>query len=197
MEDIVQNKVPDLFGICCYLTELTEDDTDFIISLRTNQNLNALSGKSLSPEEHLSWLKNYYQKDNDFYWVVRDIKSNKRIGTAALFDIDNRSRKAESGRTIILEDYRFLTFDVFLTRMKFAFDNLNLNKVYAKVRLSEQKILNFDKKLGYKVDGILREDWWDGEKFIDFYLISMLKSEFNKYRLDLYPKYLKILKSFS
>jgi hypothetical protein len=48
MEDIVQNKVPDLFGICCYLTELTEDDTDFIISLRTNQNLNALSGKLLS-----------------------------------------------------------------------------------------------------------------------------------------------------
>ena len=197
MEDIVQNKVPDLFGICCYLTELTEDDTDFIIGLRTNQNLNALSGKSLSPEEHLSWLKKYYQKDNDFYWVVREIKSNERIGTAALFDIDNRSRKAESGRTIILDDYRFLAFDVFFTRMKFAFDNLNLNKVYAKVRLSEQKIINYDKKLGYKVDGILREDWWDGEKFIDFYLISMLKSEFNKYRLDLYPKYLEILKSFS
>jgi len=197
MEDIVQNKVPDLFGICCYLTELTENDTDFIIGLRTNQNLNALSGKSLSPEEHLSWLKKYYQKDNDFYWVVREIKSNERIGTAALFDIDNRSRKAESGRTIILDGYRFLTFDVFFTRMKFAFDNLNLNKVYAKVRLSEQKIINYDKKLGYKVDGILREDWWDGEKFIDFYLISMLKSEFNKYRLDLYPKYLEILKSFS
>ena len=197
MEDIVLNKVPDLFGICCYLTELTEDDTDFIIGLRTNQNLNALSGKSLSPKEHLSWLKKYYQKDNDFYWVVREIKSNERIGTAALFDIDNRSRKAESGRTIILDDYRFLAFDVFFTRMKFAFDNLNLNKVYAKVRLSEQKIINYDKKLGYKVDGILREDWWDGEKFIDFYLISMLKSEFNKYRLDLYPKYLEILKSFS
>ncbi len=197
MEGIVSNKVPDLFGICCYLTELTEDDTDFIISLRTNQKLNALSGKSLSHEEHLSWLENYYQRDNDFYWVIREIKSNERIGTEALFDIDNRSRKAESGRTIILEDYRFLTFDVFFTKMKFAFDNLNLNKVYAKVRLSEQKILNFDKKLGYKVDGILREDWWDGEKFIDFYLISMLKSEFNRYRLDLYPKYLELLKSFS
>jgi len=197
MEDIVLNKVPDLYGVCCYLTEVTEEDTDFIINLRTNKALNSLSGKSISPEEHLRWLKNYYLRDNDFYWIVKDIKDNKRIGTTALFDVDKRSNKAESGRTIILESYRFIVFDVFYEIMKFAFDNLGLNKVYGKVRFSEQKILNFDKKLGYKVDGILREDWWDGEKYIDFYLLSILKSEFNEYKLNLYPRYLDILKSIS
>jgi len=97
----VSNKVPDLFEINYYLTGISEKDTDFIIELRTNEDLNSLSGKSLLSEEHIKWLENYYQRDNDFYWIVRDIKSNERISTAALFDIDKHLCKAESGRYII------------------------------------------------------------------------------------------------
>jgi len=97
----VSNKVPDLFEINYYLTGISEKDTDFIIELRTNEDLNSLSGKSLLSEEHIKWLENYYQCDNYFYWIGMDIKSNERISTAALFDIDKHLCKAESGRYII------------------------------------------------------------------------------------------------
>jgi|GEM_PF-1955485 len=191
-------KAPLLNGINCYLVEVTEDDTDFIVSIRTRTELNALSGGQLTPELHNNWLAVYNNRINDYYWVVRDKLSGDRIGTTALYDIDYKSKKAESGRTIILEQYRHLTFDVFFARSVFAFETLRLNKVYGKVREESTDILNFDvKKLGYKVDGLLREDWWDGNRYRNFFYISMLRSEFMMYKDGIYKKYLKNLERLS
>jgi RimJ/RimL family protein N-acetyltransferase len=187
-----------LFGYNCYLTEVCEDDTEFIISIRTSNDLNALSGSSIAIDQHLEWLQAYKARINDYYWVVRDKLSGDKIGTTALFDIDNNSKKAESGRTIVLEQYRHLTFDVFYARSLFAFETLGLNKVYGKVREESTDILNFDvKKLGYKVDGLLREDWWDGNRYRNFFYISMLRSEFMMYKDGIYKKYLKNLERLS
>lgn len=191
-------KAPLLNGINCYLVEVTEDDTDFIVSIRTRTELNALSGGQLTPELHNNWLAVHNNRINDYYWVVRDKLSGDRIGTTALYDIDYKSKKAESGRTIILEQYRHLTFDVFFARSVFAFETLRLNKVYGKVREESTDILNFDvKKLGYRIDGLLREDWWDGNRYRNFFYISMLRSEFMMYKDGIYKKYLKNLERLS
>jgi len=190
--------VPLLHGYNCSLSEISEDDTDFVISIRTQTELNALSGTSISHEMHVKWLKDYNNRDDDYYWIVRDSVSGDRIGTTALINIDNKSKKAESGRTIVLPQYRHLVFDVFLTRSLFSFDTLGLNRIYGKVRESSPDILKFDvDKLGYKVEGFLRDDWWDGSRFHSFYLISMLKSEFEEHKAVKYQKYIRSLKLLS
>ncbi|MDD2229564.1 MAG: GNAT family protein [Candidatus Cloacimonetes bacterium] len=194
----MQNKAPSLYGITCYLTEVSEDDTDFIISIRTDEALNSLSGPDLSRDEHLKWLEAYKRNPNDLYWVVRDLDTDERMGTTALFDIDFKSNKAENGRAIILEQYRYCVFEFFYLKTQYAFDILKMNKVYCKVREAETKILRFNvQKLGYKIDGMLRQDWWDGKRYHNFHLISMLRSEFETHKIKKYPKYLDALKRIS
>ena len=157
---------------------LDGSDTDFIVELRSREDLNALSRNRINRDIHLRWYNDYLKRDDDVYWVDIEKSSGKRIGTGALFNIDKISRKAESGRSILLPAFRFYSIEVFYHRFLYAFNELNLNKVYAKVRESEKKILSMNLKLGYKLDGLLRQDYWDGERFYSFHLLSILREEF-------------------
>jgi len=196
MVDIVLNSISkELNGVGVIFTEITLQDTDFVLKIRSDKTLNALSANNIDRDIHIEWFNRYKERENDIYWIVRHKKSLKPIGTAALYDIDLKSRKAESGRTIIIPEYREYVFDVFLTRMKFAFEKLNLNKVYAKVRESSKDILNLDVKLGFNIDGLLREDWWNGSEYVNLYLISLLRSDYSNYKKTRYKKYLNILKN--
>jgi len=180
-----------LTGITCLLTEITSQDEDFIVKIRSDPELNALSGSRITKETHKAWYAAYLGRNNDIYWVIRDRKTGIPIGTTALWDIDFRSRKAHVGRTIVLQEYRPYVFDFIYSRFSFAFETLSLNKLYGEVRSYETGILNFDKKIGYKVDGFLRQDFWDGERFIDFHYISILREDFIAYK----PKYKKYLQN--
>ncbi len=157
---------------------LDESDTDFIVELRSREDLNALSKNRINRDIHLNWYKDYLDRDDDIYWVNIEKSSGKRIGAGALFNIDWRSSKAEAGHSIILPEYRIYAFEIFYNRFMYAFNELKLNKIYAKVRESEQQILGMNLKLGYKHDGLIRQDYWDGEKFISFHLLSILREEF-------------------
>jgi len=179
-------------GLYVSFREISMDDTDFIVSIRSDPNLNNLS-LGINKEIHKQWYDNYYCKtDNDIYWIVYDKNNGKKIGTQALYNIDLSSKKAETGRTIILKDYRIITFDVIYTVLKFGFCNLELNKIYGYVR--NKNILNTWKVVGFKEEGYLRQHYWDGNQYVDLYIISMLKSEFEQYEINTYPKYITALK---
>jgi RimJ/RimL family protein N-acetyltransferase len=186
----------DLIGDHVRLRCIDESDAEFIVKLRSSQELNALSKNEISIHHHLKWYENYLTKDDDVYWVVLDKFSDERIGTSALFDIDMRSMKAESGRSIILKEYRDLVFDVFITKFRYGFIDLGLNKIYAHIREHESGILRYNNKLGFSVDGLLRQEYWDGENYISLYVISLLKDEFLANQ-PLYEKYIKALRSLS
>ncbi len=180
----------DIEGKLISLRCIDESDAEFIVKIRQDKDLNALSAGQISLEKHRQWYEHYLQKTDDIYWVVLDKATGLRIGTGALFDIDFNSKKAENGRTIILQEYRHCLFELFYLRAQYAFNDLGLNKMYAKVREHEKELLRLDLKLGYKVDGLMREDFWDGKRYVSLHIISILKSEFMA-NLPKYERYLK------
>jgi RimJ/RimL family protein N-acetyltransferase len=56
----------------------------------------------------------------------------------------------------------------------YAFDQLNLHKVYAYVLAINPRARRSFEKAGFVLEGTLREDRWTGEEFTDVYLLARL-----------------------
>lgn len=186
----------DLDGLNIKLKCLDESDTDFIVDIRSDNNLNALSGNRITREIHRKWLADYLEKDDDIYWVAIEKSYGERIGTTSLFNIDFRAHKAEAGRTVVRVNYRQFAFEMFYLKAQYAFDVIGLNKLYGKVRDSQPHILHYNLKIGFQIEGFLRQDFWDGTQYVSYHLISMLKDEFYG-NIDNYRKYLRLLMDLS
>lgn len=184
----------DINGKKVTLRCINSTDAEFIVAIRSDPDLNQLSVGAISIDIHRKWYEEYLEKENDVYWVVLNQITGEKIGTTALYNIDMISRKAESGRTILLREYREFAFDILYTVFNYAFYDIGLNKIYAKVRENEKSILNFDKKIGFSIEGLLRQDYWDGKGFVSMYIISILRKEFLD-KATLYDKYFSMLES--
>jgi diamine N-acetyltransferase len=61
--------------------------------------------------------------------------------------------------------------------LKFAFDSLNINKVYLYVFHINHPALNLYKKIGFRTDGILRQHSFINGKYLDLICMSLLYKE--------------------
>jgi RimJ/RimL family protein N-acetyltransferase len=64
--------------------------------------------------------------------------------------------------------------------LDFAFNQLNLNKVWAKMYDYNRKALGLIQYFGFKKDGVLRQNAYKNGKYVDEVVLSMLKEEYNE-----------------
>jgi len=64
--------------------------------------------------------------------------------------------------------------------LAYGFDQLALNKIWTEIYVFDKKKKALYDSLGFKVDGILREDYFYEGRFWDSYIISILASEWRK-----------------
>lgn len=62
----------------------------------------------------------------------------------------------------------------------YAFEELGLNKVWSEVYVFDEKKKKLYDKLGFKVDGVLRENCFHAGEFRDSYILSILAREWTK-----------------
>jgi RimJ/RimL family protein N-acetyltransferase len=62
----------------------------------------------------------------------------------------------------------------------YAFEELGLNKVWLEIYVFDEKKKKLYDKLGFKVDGILRENCFHAGEFRDSYVLSILAREWKK-----------------
>ncbi len=124
------------------------------------------------------WYANVFDsKDNIIFSVIRS-SDKKHIGNASLFDIDYRNRNC--GLTIMLPErevrgHGYGTDAVHLL-CKYAFDYLNLHKVYCKTDNPFAEKLY--QSLGFVKEGILRQQSFGFGKYVDKAYFGLLKSEY-------------------
>lgn len=119
---------------------------------------------------------------NDVVLGIVDKKKNILIGIIELREINWISRKSEY-RILIGEkefwgkDYgREATFLI----LRYAFDKLNLNKVWLGVNEENIKAVKLYERFGFKREGVLREDVYRNGKYYNVIRMSILRSEFKR-----------------
>ena len=130
------------------------------------------------------WLQSVAGNPTRKDFIVCDKETDTPIGYGGLIGIDYKNSKAESYMGIGNLNYqgKGLGVEIREVLLNYAFDELNLNKVYAYVWEENQPMLELNKKVGFKIEGLLREDILSHGELRSRYIMGILKDEYLEYR---------------
>jgi RimJ/RimL family protein N-acetyltransferase len=103
------------------------------------------------------------------------------IGVISLNNIDFLNRNCNTGAIIGIKKYRkiFCYLEAYTLLLKHAFEQLNMNKI-SDGTLSKDVADFLIKTVGFKMEGVRRRELYKNGKYVDLYLIGLLKEEFYK-----------------
>jgi ribosomal-protein-alanine N-acetyltransferase len=131
-------------------------------------------------ERILNWYVNPYENKTGIRFGIFLQDSRKLIGSCGFRRIDHQHLKAEVGYELSSHYHRIGIMKEALQRLIFfGFEEMNLNRIEAKTdeyNISSQSTLT---SLGFVKEGVLRESEYEDGEFLDMYLYSFLRKEWD------------------
>jgi len=159
------------------------EDAEMIVKWRNDPTIIHQMFSQAGPtlQEHLLWFKKYLENDSrqEFVIIIKNKDLKIAIGTIGLSSIDTQNAKAEYGILIGERDYwgQGLAFQASKLLLDHAFTTLELNKVYLKVMVSNDRAVKLYKGIGFKNEGQLRDEFLKSGQYVDIYYMGILKEE--------------------
>jgi len=123
-------------------------------------------------------LENFKQK-KEIPWVIVNKQNNQVIGMLRFHKLHTWHQKTEMG-VVIHKDYQQtgVMTEILPKILAFGFSTLGLNRIVGDIFAENEGSKKLMEKFGFHRDGILRETDFDGIRFYDTMVYSMLKSEY-------------------
>lgn len=129
-------------------------------------------------ENYLADINANFQSKTLFQWGISLITDDKIIGTATLFQLDSKNRRAEIGYALNRIFWKKgLVNEALNALLYFAFTELNLHRVEADVDPRNAASIRVLERLGFQREGFLRERWIVNGEICDTLFYGLLKSE--------------------
>lgn len=121
-------------------------------------------------------------KDTEIQLAIIEKSTGDYIGVVGLHSINPTCHHAEFRILIGEKDHwgKGLGTEALQMISAYAFDVLNLNKVWLGVSTANLRAFNSYKKAGFKKEGVLRQEIYKNGKYYDAARMSLLKSEYAK-----------------
>lgn len=137
-----------LTGAAFRLRPIGGGDAAFVLQLRTDPTLNRfLHATSDSIADQLSWLSRYYERPDDYYFVVESIRSGNPEGVISVYDIERQSLQGEWGRWILRPGSLAAVESSWLI-YRAAFERLGLESVYCRTVAENKPVVSFHDSCG-------------------------------------------------
>jgi RimJ/RimL family protein N-acetyltransferase len=129
--------------------------------------------KSLAEEE--KWYEELLTRTNDRVFAIETLKG-KYIGNAGLHKIDQKNRHAEAGIFIGEKSWwgKGCGTDAMKLLLKYAFDDLNLHKVYLLHFEGNSRGHRCYLKVGFTEDGVMKDHVFKGGRYKDQIVMSVI-----------------------
>jgi RimJ/RimL family protein N-acetyltransferase len=138
------------------LRPVCDEDVPFILSLRTDPTLSRyIHHTSQDPSAQLLWLKDYYQRPGDFYFIIETRDNGRPEGTVGLYRFEESARSAEWGRWLLKSGSLAGVESVWLI-YRMAFDELGLSSVRSRTLIANEKVLSLHDACGCRRRGTVR-----------------------------------------
>lgn len=186
-----------------YFRAFEPEDAILIHEWKNSDELNKLTvglNKKTCFEEDKKWVEDR-MAHNPFYayWAICAKDTNKMIGYCCLTEIHYINSSANfSGIMIADKDYHdgFAWIETYLFIMEYAFDRLNLNRLYGS-NIKGHKQSGFVGKLFFwQHEGILRHAVYKDGNFHDLSIGSILREEYDEHKTNGDYEMKQILKRF-
>ncbi|MCI0498742.1 MAG: GNAT family N-acetyltransferase [Planctomycetales bacterium] len=163
------------------LRPLTEAD----MVLKVTWYNDAAVRKTLVVDEHfeqektMAWFRTLADNDARADFLVESL-DGVPIGVTGLIDIDRKNKTAQCYCVIGEKAYwgQGLGTEIHSILFQWGFETLGIEKIWAHIRTNNPAIFRVVEKLGFQIEGTLRQDKIvDGQR-IDLYHIGLLRQEF-------------------
>lgn len=162
----------------------SSDAEDFVLQVNSCENFskNLFNIPYPYPKENFEqWLPicdEGIESGTSYRFAIREKSNQKMIGLIGLH-LQKEHQKAELGYWLGKNFWNngYLT-EGLKEVLKFAFENLELNKIFATYFLYNPASGKVMEKVGMKYEGTLREEYFHDGKFCDVDRYSILKSDF-------------------
>lgn len=134
-------------------------------------------------------IKKELENQENIVFIAKDIKTQKLIGYAGLYDINQTARKAEFRVLIGEKDFWGKGYGTEITELVsyYGFDRLNLNRISLGYVADNKAASKTYEKAGYVYEGTLKQDIYRNSKYYDAVLMAILRDDYYKklYKLHL------------
>lgn len=129
-----------------------------------------------------NFVKSITESNNSRSYIIEDIEANKPIGVTSLINIDYGNRNAECIIDIGDKNYWSKGFgkEAFRLLLDFAFNELNLHKVYLRVFSFNERAIKLYQKLGFYKEGELEEQFYRNGAWQNVVFMGLLKRNYKK-----------------
>ncbi|WP_396135976.1 GNAT family N-acetyltransferase [Bacillus sp. NEB1478] len=122
-----------------------------------------------SKKETQEWIQQCIDKTNGYEQKAIVTENGEHIGWIDLKNMDLLNKHAELGITIGNKSYWGKGYGLAAMEemLEFGFTELQLNKVWLRVEIDNEKAIKSYKRAGYTEEGILRQDRFRNGQFIE------------------------------
>jgi diamine N-acetyltransferase len=162
------------------LRPLTIADAKVTLGWRRGQRARLLNAGSATVEEQVRWIER--RPDSEFNFVIQLSGSGRPIGMLSLVDVDLVHRRGETARFLIGDEEAAQGVPAAIEAMKLlyqlAFDELGLERVWGTVVATNTLMVKWQKFLGMKEEGRLRQHLFLDGTFHDAVVLGLLAEEY-------------------
>ena len=175
---------PEMTGSLCRIRPLRDADAQARWDLVNDGDSRKLLGavEETDFDEVREWCETAADRPDRFDWAVTALDSQEYLGEVQLINLDLEDRKARL-RLAMRQQYRGRGYSVDFVPLvlDFAFapepEGLGLHRVYAAMPSVNTRVHALVQAMGFTFEGRLRETHYDGDRWLDTLVSSVLADE--------------------
>ncbi len=140
-----------------------------------------------TPQALHKYLEHFQNCKTDLVFAIIDRKTDQHIGNVTLNHINWIHGTADTGLMIGRKEFwgKGYAFEAWSLLMEYAFQRLGLRKIVAGAVADNIASIVTLEKLGFKVEGTLRREFFVDGEYYDAVRLGLFRDEFHKFTLTL------------
>lgn len=133
---------------------------------------------TLANEE--KWYEAISARSDIYHFAIEDKKTGKYIGGCSVSEVDWKNSIVVVGIFIGEAEYRNKGYgtDTMKVLVRFIFEQMNINKIKLCAYSFNQRAIRCYEKVGFKVEGVLKEELFRNGKYHDIIQMSIFKKDY-------------------
>lgn len=169
------------------LRAIEDEDNEFLREMLNDEDLEKkVIGWSfpVSKAEQKRWFDMQIEDKRNLRFIIQF--DNKAVGLATLTNIDWKNRKATHGIKLYGDEIKGkgIGTDAVRTIMKYAFEELQLNRLDGSIMTSNIPSQKLYEKCAWKVEGISRASIFKNNHYIDELQMGVLREDYERVKLE-------------
>lgn len=138
--------------------------------------------RPLTPMAEEAFLRKLGESESDIVLAIMAREPEQFLGVTGLHQLDARNRHVQFGITVGEKSAWGKGYGTEATRLmvRYAFDTLNLNRVWLHVYEDNERALHVYQKVGFRMEGRLRQSYFREGRYWDTFVMAVLREEWGR-----------------